>query len=107
MLYHQTLYWLPKLLPDTAHLVLSTVTEDWANIKELVEQREFDKLEMVPLTEDLQSEITRAMLMLRGKELSSKQHDRVISCKQTENPLFLMILLQVNGLPNLVNSYLG
>ena len=50
---------------------------------------------MVPLSEDLQSTITKNMLIVRGKELSAKQHDRVIGCKQTENPLFLMILLQV------------
>ncbi|XP_038069674.1 TPR repeat-containing protein DDB_G0287407-like [Patiria miniata] len=90
----KTLYWLPKFPPDTTHLVLSTLTSDTANIQELVQQREFDQLPMIPLSEDLQSEITKAMLIVRGKELSSKQHDRVISCKQTENPLFLMILLK-------------
>ncbi|XP_022080211.1 TPR repeat-containing protein DDB_G0287407-like [Acanthaster planci] len=90
----KTLYWLPKLLPDAAHLILSTVSSDTANIQELVEQRGFNQLEMVPLSEDLQSEITKAMLIVRGKELSSKQHERVISCKLTENPLYLMILLK-------------
>ncbi|XP_033631200.1 TPR repeat-containing protein DDB_G0287407-like [Asterias rubens] len=90
----KTLYWLPKFLPDVAHLILSSVSSDDVNIRELIQEREFSQLTMIPLTEDIQSTVTKNMLIVRGKELSQQQHDRVVGCSQTENPLFLMILLQ-------------
>jgi hypothetical protein len=33
--------------------------------------------------------------MLRGKELSSSQMETIVSVEQTQNPLFLKILLEV------------
>ena len=34
--------------------------------------------------------------MLRGKELSATQTETIVSANQTQNPLFLKILLEVN-----------
>ncbi|XP_033125659.1 TPR repeat-containing protein DDB_G0287407-like isoform X2 [Anneissia japonica] len=90
----KVLYWLPTSLPDGAHYIVSTVSSDTENITELVEQKKFKMLTIAPLDAVLRKEISRAMLMVRGKELSSTQEPKVIGKEQTSNPLYLMILLQ-------------
>ncbi|XP_041473273.1 TPR repeat-containing protein DDB_G0287407-like [Lytechinus variegatus] len=88
------LYWLPKMISSKVLLILSTSNSDTKNIKELLEERHFDSLEVRQLTPDLRTKVTKGMLMVRGKELSPKQMEKVIGNAETGNPLYLFILLQ-------------
>ncbi|XP_071965427.1 uncharacterized protein [Antedon mediterranea] len=88
------LYWLPSDPPVGVHYIVSTVTADVDSISELVENRKFNSITISPLSSLLRKDVTRAMLKVRGKELSSVQEPKVIEKEQTSNPLYLMILLQ-------------
>ena len=91
------MYWLPKMAATSTHLILSTSNTDTRNIKELLEERQFDSMEVSQLTSELRSKVTKGMLMVRGKELSPKQMEKVTGNQETGNPLYLFILLQVSG----------
>ncbi|XP_071479087.1 TPR repeat-containing protein DDB_G0287407-like [Diadema antillarum] len=88
------LYWLPKVASSSAHIILSTTNTDTRNIRELVDARQYDSLEVSQLTRDLRSEVTKKMLLVRGKELSPGQMEKVLAHAETGNPLYLYILLQ-------------
>lgn len=88
------LYWLPKMSSSNTCLILSTNHSDKKNIKELVEERHFTPLEVTQLTPDLRSDVTKGMLIQRGKELSPRQMEKVMRNAETGNPLYLFVLLQ-------------
>ncbi|XP_076442527.1 uncharacterized protein LOC143281281 [Babylonia areolata] len=89
----QTLYWLPEKLCEGVLCVVSTDEADQASVSVLKNGRGFRMLHLGPLEEAAKREICVQTLKLSGKELSPAQLDRVVTAKQTENPLFLKIVL--------------
>ena len=45
----QPMYWLPTILPPGVRVVVSTKSSDKDNMKELVEERKFTQIEVLPL----------------------------------------------------------
>ena len=65
-----------------------------ATMEQLAERR-YKQLTLDRLTPDLRMTIAESMLMVRGKELSPVQKEKVVGHLESGNPLFLMILLKV------------
>ncbi|XP_077991343.1 TPR repeat-containing protein DDB_G0287407-like [Glandiceps talaboti] len=94
---HQTkkeLYWLPTDLPKGVSLLASSLNSDTSKTKILIEDRQWDTLEVGPLKTNDRQKIIKEMLALRGKELTPSQTDMVVKKEQTANALFLKIFLQ-------------
>ncbi|KAL8601645.1 hypothetical protein ACOMHN_003911 [Nucella lapillus] len=89
----QTLYWLPEKLCGGVVCVVSTDDTDQASLGVLQNERSFNVLKLEPLDEAVQREVCVNTLKKSGKELSPAQLQRVVTAKQTENPLFLKIVL--------------
>ncbi|XP_005111748.1 TPR repeat-containing protein DDB_G0287407 [Aplysia californica] len=87
------LYWLPDKFPAGVSVVMSTITADTATFDLLVKERGFTNLAIQPLTPDTQREMCQKTLIKNGKELSPSQLERVVAAEQTQNPLFLKIVL--------------
>ncbi|XP_076111481.1 TPR repeat-containing protein DDB_G0287407-like isoform X2 [Mytilus galloprovincialis] len=87
------LYWLPKNLPAGVRMVISTKSSDHENIKELVEERKFQQIEILPLTESEQKDLSEKSLMQSGKQLSPPQMERIVAAEETKNPLYLKTTL--------------
>ncbi|XP_052060988.1 TPR repeat-containing protein DDB_G0287407-like [Mytilus californianus] len=87
------LYWLPKNLPAGVRMVISTKSSDHENIKELVEEMKFQQIEILPLTEFEQKELSEKSLMQSGKQLSPPQMERIVAAEETKNPLYLKTTL--------------
>ncbi len=90
----QALFWFPKQFPNNVCVILSTTSTDQLNIDELTE-RGFKQMTLSRLTPKHRTTIAESMLMVRGKELSPAQKEKVVGHKEAGNPLFLMILLKV------------
>ncbi|KAL9984671.1 hypothetical protein ACROYT_G006994 [Oculina patagonica] len=88
------LYWLPKVLPPKAHLIVSVISTEVEKVTELTEERGYTAINIVPLKEKEREEIALATLKVRGKALSAEQKVKVVSKTQTENPLYLKTLLE-------------
>lgn len=90
----KTLYWLPKVLPPKAHLIVSVISTDDPKVTELTEERGYSVVTIMPLKEKEREDIALATLKVRGKALSTEQKAKVVGKTQTENPLYLKILLE-------------
>lgn len=90
----KTLFWLPKMLPPNTHLIVSVAESDVVKVAELTEERDYAVISLSPLKGPEREEIALATLQVRGKALSSEQKIKIVSKAQTENPLFLKILLE-------------
>ncbi|XP_006816362.2 TPR repeat-containing protein DDB_G0287407-like [Saccoglossus kowalevskii] len=90
---NQELYWLPTELPMGVSLLISS-QNDTKSTKILLEDRQFDKLDVGPLDVEDRERIIKEILDVRGKRLEVEQTEKIINKPQTENPLFLKILLQ-------------
>jgi len=90
----KTLFWLPRILPPKAHFIVSLNASDDKKLAELTEERGYDTINIAPLKEPEREEIALATLKVRGKALSSEQKVKVVGKAQTENPLYLKILLE-------------
>ncbi|OWF34800.1 hypothetical protein KP79_PYT14199 [Mizuhopecten yessoensis] len=84
-------YWLPTFLKQ-AVLVVSTRLSDEDNIAELKE-RSFRVIDLPPLAPEIQRQICVKTLRMAGKELSATQVDKIVQARQTENALFMKIVL--------------
>ncbi|KAH9496124.1 hypothetical protein Btru_012115 [Bulinus truncatus] len=87
------LYWLPEHLPTGISLIVSTKDSDQSTIDLLVNQRHFYEVKIHPLDTATQENISKESLMIKGKELSPHQLERIVKAEQTKNPLFLKIVL--------------
>ncbi|XP_077865213.1 TPR repeat-containing protein DDB_G0287407-like [Saccoglossus kowalevskii] len=87
------LYWLPTKLPDGVSLLVSSLS-DTKGTQILLEERNYDKLDVQPLTVAAREKVIKEMLDLRGKELRQLHVSQITEKVQTENPLFLKIFLQ-------------
>nr|XP_006816361.1 PREDICTED: TPR repeat-containing protein DDB_G0287407-like [Saccoglossus kowalevskii] len=87
------LYWLPKDIPKGVSLLISCLKDDISKTDEFNE-RQFDILSVEKLNTEQKEQMMQAILSLRGKELSSEQKLRLMNKEETENPLYLKILLQ-------------
>ncbi|CAG5114750.1 unnamed protein product [Candidula unifasciata] len=87
------LYWLPEKFPCGISLIVSCVTSNTETFDLLVNQRKFYDLEVQSLPGDIKTEICKKTLLVNGKELSPQQLQRVVKAEQTQNPLFLKIVL--------------
>ncbi|XP_033755344.1 TPR repeat-containing protein DDB_G0287407-like [Pecten maximus] len=87
----KAVYWLPTF-PKQAVLVVSTKQSDEDIIDEL-KRRDFSVIDLPPLDLDTQRVICVNTLRMAGKELSPAQVDKVVQAKQTENALFMKIVL--------------
>ncbi|XP_069113674.1 TPR repeat-containing protein DDB_G0287407-like [Argopecten irradians] len=87
----KAVYWLPEF-PKQAVLVVSTKNTDEDTITEL-KSRNFCIIDLPPLDLETQRAICVQTLRMAGKELSPAQVDKVVQAKQTENALFMRIVL--------------
>ncbi len=53
----QILYWLPKVLPPKAHLIVSVISTEVEKVTELTEERGYTAINIVPLKEKEREEI--------------------------------------------------
>ncbi|XP_072027805.1 TPR repeat-containing protein DDB_G0287407-like [Amphiura filiformis] len=89
----QALFWFPKQFSSNICVIMSTTSSDKPNIDELTE-RGFKQMSLSRLTPKHRTTIAESMLMVRGKELSPEQKEKVVGHNESGNPLFLMILLK-------------
>ncbi|CAG2215617.1 NPHP3 [Mytilus edulis] len=61
-------------------MVISTKSSDHENIKELVEERKFQQIEILPLTESEQKELSEELVVFGYFRLLDKKIDSLISC---------------------------
>ncbi|XP_041377326.1 TPR repeat-containing protein DDB_G0287407-like [Gigantopelta aegis] len=87
------LYWLPDKLPPGVFIVASSLDTNKIAQEELVDKRQYQTLQMQPLSQDMKHEICVKILQKRGKEFSTEQLQKVVSSKLTANPLFLVITI--------------
>ncbi|KAK3086865.1 hypothetical protein FSP39_024606 [Pinctada imbricata] len=87
------LYWIPSNLPQGTVIVVATPSTDTETIKELHDNRQYQLVTVTTLSEETQREFCVKTLLESGKELSPSQLDKIILAKQTENPLYLKIVL--------------
>ena len=105
------LIWLPFVIPENIRLVLSTLP-GIPQVK--LEERGWPTLTLESLEEEEKREIIRQYLSLYTKALTSSQMATLASAPQTDNPLFLLALLEelrVHGvqdtLEERISHYLG
>lgn len=91
---NKILHWLPRALPSNAYLIASVISAEVQMVTELTEERGYATINMASLTEKEREQIAVATLKVRGKALSSEQKKKVVHKTQTENPLYLKILLE-------------
>ncbi|KAI8784545.1 TPR repeat-containing protein isoform X1 [Biomphalaria glabrata] len=87
------LYWIPEEFPPGVSLIVSTENTDLNTIELLVHQKHFYDIEILPLDTVTQEIISKETLLIKGKELSPHQLERIVRVEQTKNPLFLKIVL--------------
>ncbi|KAL5008182.1 hypothetical protein ScPMuIL_013763 [Solemya velum] len=87
------LFWLPMTFPQGTVVVVSTQSTDTESMEELVENRKYQVLDIKPLQIETKQQLCVRTLKESGKELSPSQLQRVVDAAQTENPLFLKIVL--------------
>ncbi|KAK7104847.1 hypothetical protein V1264_019502 [Littorina saxatilis] len=87
------LHWLPEKLPEGVMCVVSTMDTDQDAVDKLQKELGYQVLRMQPLDHETQRELCIQTLKRSGKELSPEQLDRIVKAVQTENPLFLKIVL--------------
>ena len=59
----QPMYWLPTILPSGVRVVVSTKSSDKDNMKELVEERKFTQIEVLPLSLTDQKEMSQVSVV--------------------------------------------
>ena len=84
------LTWLPPVVPDNVRLVVSTLA---GPALDAVEDREWPTLRVEPLEEAERRRLIDEFLDQYSKKLSARRADRIGSAPQTENPLYLRVLL--------------
>ncbi|XP_070180221.1 TPR repeat-containing protein DDB_G0287407-like isoform X2 [Littorina saxatilis] len=87
------LYWLPDTWPTGVSFITSTVDTDTLTCDLLVTQREYENLAIQPLEDTAKREICVKVLKKSGKELSPEQLNRIVAADQTNNPLYLRLVL--------------
>ncbi|ESO89421.1 hypothetical protein LOTGIDRAFT_234276 [Lottia gigantea] len=87
------LYWLPHVFPSNTTVIVSCTTESDDVIHELRDVRQYDVLELKPLDKKHRQEICVQTLKKHGKELKDSQLEKIVSCPQTQIPIFLRTLL--------------
>ena len=91
-----TLIWLPEKLPENVRILCSVATGPQQEPKVLSAfgERDYQRVEIQPLTETERRQIIRAAPKLVAKTLDEKQMAMLIANPATENPLFLMVALE-------------
>ncbi|XP_071080397.1 TPR repeat-containing protein DDB_G0287407-like [Haliotis cracherodii] len=85
--------WLPDKIPDNVKIVVSVLDTEPGIIEELVTARKYRKITLGGLQLEDRTQLCEKTLKESGKELSKQQLQRIVDKDQTENALFLKIII--------------
>ena len=87
------LAWLPKQMPHGVRLVVSTLPGTALSV--IRQQRPtWPTMSVAPLSADERLELVRQFSRHSSKSFSAEQRERLVSCRMSENPLFLRTVLE-------------
>lgn len=84
------LYWLPDTIPENIRLIVSIIPGE---IEKTLQKKNWQEYSVSGLNRDEQQSLIEEYLGQFTKKLDAKQVQILLDAKQTENPLFLKVLL--------------
>lgn len=84
------LFWLPEFFPASIRLIISTIPGD---IYKVLLGRKWNSFEVERLNPDERKQIIERYLAQYTKKLDEKHINTITAAKQTDNPLYLKVLL--------------
>ncbi|CAD5125410.1 DgyrCDS13642 [Dimorphilus gyrociliatus] len=86
------LYWIPKVQEQHIKFVLTTTSLDKENIDEL-KSRGYSEINLPLLDRNEKEQLCLTLLRENSKEMTQEQLSKLVDIEQTQNPLFLKVLI--------------